>query len=135
MNKPFIHFCVYTLCMKFVLLATGIYCITFLQSGCTYDKAELLNPGNTCDTTNISYSFSIVPLLTSNCTGCHSGASAPNGVRLDTYEGVNSVADALLLGVINQSRGYIPMPKNGTKLTDCSINKITQWLAAGRPHN
>ncbi len=119
--------------MRYLLIAVLLY-IAVPQTGCYYDKAELLNPGNICDTTTITYSFSVNPILTANCTGCHSGANAPNGVRLDTYEGVKiQVLNGFLVGVITHSAGYSPMPKNGTKLSDCSINKIRKWIADNYP--
>jgi hypothetical protein len=121
--------------MKYLLIA-GLLTLIVLQTGCYYNKEELLNPGNICDTTNITYRFSVNPILTINCTGCHSGPNAPNGVRLETYEGVKiQASNGFLLSVITHSAGYPPMPKNGGKLSDCNIEKIRKWIDAGAPDN
>jgi hypothetical protein len=119
--------------MKFFFAA---FFLLTAQTACYYNKEELLNPGNVCDTTNITYRFSINPILTSNCTGCHSGPNAPDGVHLDTYEGVKvQAANHFLIGVITHSPGYPAMPKNGNMLSDCNINKIRMWVDAGFPDN
>ena len=106
------------------------------EGGCYYDKQELLNPNSTCDTTIVTYSGSVNPLITASCTGCHSGANAPLGIKLDVYTDVNTQAlNGKLLGAITHSPGFSPMPKNGTKLSDCNIAKIENGLNAGAPDN
>ena len=106
-------------------------------AGCYYDDPDILDPNRaTCDTTIITYSGSVNPILTANCTGCHSGANAPAGVKMDAHASVKLVATSgKLMGSINHAAGYSPMPKNGTKLSECNIAKIRQWVAAGAPNN
>lgn len=106
-------------------------------SSCYYDKEELLYPGQSvCDTTLITYSQTVVPIISSNCLGCHAGANASASIRLDNYTGVKNVAsNGLLLGAINHAAGFSPMPKNGNKLSDCNITKIRLWVEAGTPNN
>ncbi len=108
-----------------------------LQSGCYYDKHDVLNPGSaTCDTAIVTYSGSINPIITANCTGCHSGTNAPLGIKLDIYTDVNTQAlNGKLLGTITHSAGFSPMPKNGTQLNDCNIAKIKKWVSSGAPNN
>lgn len=107
-----------------------------ILSGCYYDDPDLLDPNRTtCDTTIVTYSGSVSPVLTAYCTGCHSGPNAANGIKLDARASVLLVGNARLLGAINHSPGYSPMPKNATKLNDCSIAKIRIWLANGAPDN
>lgn len=109
--------------------------IAFL-SGCYYDDPDILDPNRTiCDTTIVTYSGSVNPILTAYCTGCHSGANAANGIKLDTRASVLLVGNTRLLGTINHAAGYSPMPKNATKLSDCSLAKIRIWLANGAPDN
>lgn len=119
--------------MKYLVF---ILFIAFIQ-GCYYDNKDILNPGAvTCDTTIVTYSASVNPVLTAYCVGCHSGANAPLGVNLETYTGVKSqVTNGKLIGTVTHSSGFIPMPKNGNKLSDCSIAKIRQWVAAGARNN
>ena|ERR1700712_2806102 len=114
-----------------------LFIIYLLQSGCYYDKHDLLNPGaSVCDTAIVTYSGSVNPIITANCTGCHSGANAPLNIKLDIYQGVSVQAlNGRILGAITQSPGFSPMPKNGTKLSDCNIAKIKKWIEAGAPDN
>ena len=122
--------------MKRFLFITIILIAGLLQSGCYYDKHDLLNPNSTCDTTIVTYSGSVNPIITANCTGCHSGANAPLGIQLDVYTNVNIQAlNGKLLGAITHSSGFSPMPKNGTKLSDCNIAKISKWVSSGAPDN
>jgi hypothetical protein len=105
-------------------------------SGCYYDDPDILDPNRpVCDTSIVTYSGSVRPILMGNCTGCHSGANAAYNIRLDTRASVMLVGNARLLGSINHSAGYVPMPKNAAKLIDCSIAKIRIWLANGSPDN
>src|SRR4051812_5413525 len=114
----------------------AILFIVFIQ-GCYFDKNELLNPpAISCDTTKITYSGTINPILVANCAGCHSGANAPLGIKLDQYNTVKGLATTgMLIGVITHAPGFDPMPKNGGIINDCSISKIRLWIAAGALNN
>ena len=47
------------------------------------------NNNNTgCDTVGMTYSANVQSIMNTHCTSCHSGASAPLGIMLDTYAGV-----------------------------------------------
>ena len=111
--------------------------IALFGTGCYYDKGELLNPGTAiCDTTIVTFSGSVKPILTANCTSCHSSPNPPLGVLLDRYSGVkNQAINGKLLGVITHSPGFLPMPQNAMKLSDCNIAKIKKWVIAGAPDN
>jgi cytochrome c5 len=88
-----------------------------------------------CDTTTVTYSTTIVPILQSNCTGCHSGNNPSGGIKLDNYASVSTVvANKKLIGSITQSTGYWAMPPNG-KLSDCNIGKIKAWVYRGALNN
>lgn len=104
--------------------------------GCYYDKEEVLYPSTACDTAAVTYSMSVVPVLSANCISCHGGSTPSAAIRLDTYAGVKQQVDnGRLLGAINQAVSYSPMPKDGTKLSNCNIAKIRIWVAAGSPNN
>jgi hypothetical protein len=105
-----------------------------------YDKTFPLS--STCDTTNVSYSRDIVPVITANCAvagGCHDAAgSSVSGHDYTTYAGVKAVATYdFIVTDINwvPTAGHNNMPKNGAKLPDCDINKITRWVNEGAPNN
>lgn len=109
-----------------------------LIMGCYKDKRELLYPGNNCDTSSVTFVGTIQPILTQNCagTGCHQGAASAAGIDLSNYSGTKIIADnGKLIGVINHSPGFSPMPKNMSKLRECDINKISTWVNKGALNN
>lgn len=106
-------------------------------SGCYYDKKDLLLLPPTCDTTmQATYSSGVKPILSSQCTSCHSGLNPAGYIGLEEFITVKSLAaSGLIMHVIKHDPGYLAMPKNGGKLSDCDINKIAKWIAAGEPNN
>jgi hypothetical protein len=124
------------------LQLTGVIAVAFLllltvsTASCKYDKQELLFPNTVCDTTVVTYSVSVAPILSANCTRCHGGSTPSAGIKLDVYSGVKIYADnGSLLGAISHDPSFSPMPKNGPKMSDCNIAKIRKWIAAGSPNN
>ena len=104
---------------------------TWIQQG-----AQNLICENMCDSSLFNYSGAIQPLIQAKCQGCHSGANAQGGIDISTYTLLKAkVADGKLWGSINQLPGFSPMPKNGTKLSDCEIKQFQKWIAAGSPNN
>ena len=88
---------------------------------------------------DVSYSFTIKPVLQSNCYTCHSNANASGfgaNIRLEDYNDVKAVSDdGRLLGSIRHESGYSPMPKGGSKLSDCTILQIEIWIENGSQNN
>jgi cytochrome c553 len=119
-----------------IAIATLLAAVLLLGEGCYYDKEEILYPNTACDTSNITFSLSVAPVLNANCVGCHGGNTPSAAIRLDTYAGVKQQADnGRLLGTVTHAASYSPMPKGGAKLSDCNIAKIRKWIAAGSPNN
>ena len=119
--------------MKYLLFCV---LLAFSTIGCYYDRRDILIENTPCDSTIITYSGKVLPILSSVCVSCHSGSAPASGIKLDQYGSVRGVAlGGLLLGVINHDPAYPAMPKNGGKLSDCNINIITKWIAAGAPNN
>ena len=117
------------------LILTSSILLSSLNS-CYYDKSDLLYPGTACDTAAVKYSTSVMPVLSSNCINCHGGGIPSAGISLDTYAGVKiQVDNGRLWGAVSHSPNYSPMPKNGIKLNNCSLEKIRIWIAAGAPNN
>jgi hypothetical protein len=113
--------------------------ILFFTLSCYYDNEEALYPSlnSACDTSSVTFSGKIVPMLTDNCLSCHSNAtaaSAGNNIRLENYADVQARA-AAIKGSINHTGTYSPMPKNGTKLSACLIARFNIWVRAGTPNN
>ncbi|MFZ4707717.1 MAG: c-type cytochrome domain-containing protein [Bacteroidales bacterium] len=89
-----------------------------------------------CDTTNVTYTNHIKPMVQNACQGCHSGAAPGGGIELSTYAGIKAVADnGKFFGSISHLSGYSAMPKNGNKLTDCQIKMVQIWINQGAPQN
>ncbi|MBI1288928.1 MAG: hypothetical protein GC178_15275 [Flavobacteriales bacterium] len=93
----------------------------------------------TCDSTSVSYSGSVVPILELYCFGCHSSTSAPNsggGVALEPYSNLMTyVNNGFLIGDITHQNGYNAMPLGGNKLDDCKIGTIRNWINEGAQNN
>ena len=113
-----------------------------LLSSCYYDKEDQLYPlsnsgsGGTCDTTNVTYTAAIQPILAQNCalSGCHDAATKSSGYDLSSYDGAKATANSgRMMGSIKQENGFSPMPKGMTKLNDCNISKISAWINKGMP--
>ena len=94
------------------------------------------NCGTACDTTQFRYAANISVILSTNCTGCHSGPTPSAGINLSNYFGVRAQAtNGRLYGAITHTAGFSPMPKNAAKLSDCQITQVRKWIAAGILNN
>ena len=103
-----------------------------LMAGCYYDTEAELYPDRFCDTTNVTWSATIQPIIQGNCAipGCHvTGGTDPD---LTTYLGVKVEADNGTLRqevVVDRT-----IPKNSV-LNPCAIDQIDAWIQAGAPEN
>lgn len=89
-----------------------------------------------CDTNNFTFANAIEPLINTYCKGCHNAVQASGGIRLDNYTSVKSAVDnGSLYGAISHQQGYSPMPKGGSKLSDCNITRVNRWIASGASDN
>jgi hypothetical protein len=117
--------------ISLAVLAFGLLAL----SGCYYDNEQDLYPGIQCDTSNVTYSGTIAPILNANCVQCHNSVSPSNNIDLSTYDGVHAVPTSILIGVITWQSGYPQMPKGGSQLPSCDISKIEIWIRNGEPNN
>jgi hypothetical protein len=118
---------------------TGVVlaCIILLPA-CVWENLEDLRPDKPdCDTTAVSFSMDIKPILSNNCFGCHSNVNAPSfggGLSFEDHEDV-SANSTRITGAINHKEGFLAMPQGGDKLDPCSIMKFEAWVSAGTPDN
>lgn len=100
-------------------------------SACDDDEPEV------CDTSDVSFSAVILPIVEQNCfTGCHNGSNPTAGFALETYEQIkNSVDLGGFLGSIRHEEGFTAMPLNKDPLPDCDISKIAAWIDQGALDN
>jgi hypothetical protein len=111
-------------------------------AGCYYDNEEELYPNPPeCDTTNVTYSGTIYPIIENNCKFCHGSGSQQGGILLEDYSSISAAAQkpagqpGSLYGAVSHHPDNYPMPKNGNKLSDCNIKKIEIWISDGTPNN
>jgi Planctomycete cytochrome C len=107
--------------------------LNWIQQG-----AQNLTCESNCDTTNVTYSGTVKPLLDLKCKGCHGTNNPGGGIKLTNYDEVKAQADiGKLLGSINHSYGFKPMPypTGSNKLPQCEIDVIRIWVEAGAPNN
>ncbi len=106
---------------------------------CRYNKAELVYPKKTepCDTVSISYRTDIIAIVSTHCYSCHSGTAIDgDGITLDSYADLSGAALYTdLLQMIQHDPGFIEMPKDNPKLSECNIAKIRTWIREGAPDN
>jgi len=119
-------------------LATVVIFLFFFVS-CYYDSEEALYPAlsTSCDTTNVTFSGTIVTILDNNCYSCHSNSTAAsygNNIRLQNYADVLARADRIV-GSIKHLDTYSAMPKTGGMIKTCSINQFDIWVRKGMPNN
>lgn len=100
--------------------------------------AQDLTCTSSCDTTNVTYSGSVKPLLDLKCKGCHGASNPGGGIKLTNYD--EAKVEALngdLLGSISHNGINIPMPypAGSAKMPQCEIDVIRIWVDAGAPNN
>lgn len=115
-----------------------------LFCGCYNDKYDKLYPVpvTTCDTTTITYSHDIAPIIANYCLSPGNGCHDVTGAGVSGYDYQTNIlalqsnaATGLLLPDINWDPRHNAMPKNAAKLPDCDINKITRWVNQGAQNN
>lgn len=124
---------------KQLVKITGFTIIAIAVTSCYYDNEEYLYPGlpgGQCDTTGITYTGFVAPLLASNCNSCHNEAAPSGNVVTSTYDGLKTVVNSgQFRKAINHEPGAQQMPQNTDKLTSCELLKIDAWINQGAPQN
>jgi hypothetical protein len=119
-------------------ISCSLLAIGLLLQCCYYDNEAVLykNGGGTvCDTTNVTYSQTIAPIMSNNCNSCHWSGAGIGVITID-YTNLNIiVANGKLSKSVNWTGGAIPMPLGGQKLSSCDLDKITKWINNGALNN
>ena len=86
-----------------------------------------------CDTSNVTFTGQIWPMMESYCTGCHSASAPGGGIVIADYSDMVSLAEnGSLMGSIRWETGYAKMPTN-QQLSECSISQLQKWINEGFP--
>jgi len=86
-----------------------------------------------CDTSSVTFSEQIWPMMESYCTGCHSASAAGGGIVIADYSDLVSLAEnGSLMGSIRWEAAYANMPTN-QMLSECSIDQLQKWIDEGFP--
>ncbi len=120
-----------------LILFSSLFSSVFILSSCTKDSEEKkLENFRYCKDSLVSFSANVQPILSQDCASCHTGASAENGVELDSYIGVTTtVTPELLMDCMKHTNGAKPMPQGKPKLNDCKIATIQKWISEGMLNN
>ncbi len=106
-----------------------------LLSSCYYDNQEDLYQylDNNCDTTDITFSNSILPIISDECSSCHLGVNALGQVSLNNYtEVMVYIENGELLSDIKGETNM--MPKSGL-ISSCKLSVIEKWINDGAKNN
>ena len=120
------------------LILSLLVFLIILNFSCTYYSEESLYPEtNLCDSTGVTYSGIIFPILENNCFPCHGSAVAiekGGHLVLEGYSNIVDIKDIIRVAIRHES-GAQPMPKDAAKLNDCQIRQFEIWLESGSPEN
>lgn len=115
-----------------------VFCGVLAFCGCRHQQDDAIVPELLpCDTSAVTYSGSVVPILLSRCAlpGCHVAGGNGTG-DFTTYAGVFSqVQNGNMVPALQRTTGAIPMPPDGSRIPDCDIATIVAWVNAGAPNN
>lgn len=120
-----------------LLIFIPMLSIPLLLTHCTYDNEVEKYMDSQCDTSNVTYSNTIRPILENNCYTCHNAEDASSiggNIVLDNYQAVEEKATRMLRAV-QHAEGYTNMPKGQPKLDECTIAKIRIWVEEGALNN
>lgn len=89
-----------------------------------------------CDSSDVTYSGSILPIIQFNCIGCHSTADPQGDINLEHFAKVKELVDnGSFYGSILHHPDYVPMPREDITLPECYLRLISIWIDNGAPDN
>ena len=120
---------------NFILLISFI--LATAASSCAYHVEEELYPDGVCDTLNVTYSGTVLPIIQQNCYECHSNENVQLSlIPLEGYSNIIiKINDGKLVRAIRHQSNVSAMPKDRPALAECDILKIEKWVSLGAPDN
>lgn len=101
------------------------------QNSCYYDNEVDQYGVAICDTTGISFSQDIMPIINANCISCHVQGGQQESSPFTSYQEIKNYSSAMMERV-NGVGGI--MPPSGP-ISECNQSKIEAWVKAGAPNN
>lgn len=84
--------------------------------------------GQNCDPSEVNYEQSILPLMQEYCIGCHNSNNPAGGYDYTDYDVLlASVANGSLIGSLESTEGFSPMPP-GTTMETCAVDQLKAWI-------
>lgn len=124
--------------MKLVLVCIYIFAALIFSCSKSSDKSK--DAVSTCPDSSgtISFNTHIVPIINASCgknnSSCHSSLSGFGD--FNNYQGFISHPDDHLIHSIKQDDpNYKFMPIGASKLSECNIAKIVNWIKQGKKNN
>ena len=114
-----------------------LFAIVPLFIACSHDVDDVLPPLVLCDTSAVTWSATIVPILQTRCAlpTCHVPGGNGTG-NFTTYAGVlTHVENGKLLNAVQHLPGALPMPPDGATIPECDIQALVTWVNDGAFEN
>ena len=100
--------------------------LLLILTSCSKDKVTEIPESGCIDT--ISYSTTILPMISTYCFDCHDNTSP----ILTDFSSISSSADKILKSIKGESK---LMPEGGPKLNDSLIDQFSCWILQGKQNN
>lgn len=119
--------------MKFII--SFFFVLLFSCNKTDQGLSPSCSPLSNVTSSLISFNSHILPIFNTNCNNgnCHGGNA--DGKSFLTHSDVVLVSNTEIIGSINHSTGFSPMPKSQPKLRQGEIDTITTWINEGKPDN
>lgn len=115
----------------FVVFSFAILTV-FAPTACYYDNEAEQYGATTCDTTAISFSQDVQPIINASCVSCHAPGGEQETTPFTTYDEIKLYTSGAIVERITGVGGI--MPPSGA-ISSCNQLKIQAWVNAGAPNN
>ena len=105
--------------------------LTVIVVSCKKEKVPA--SGDPACTDTVSFNSTILPLINTNCTGCHDVGNT-NGYTFTNHTNISNNA-AIMLNAMRGQGGVQLMPPTGEPLPDSLIQKFSCWISQGKNNN
>jgi uncharacterized membrane protein len=121
---------------KLLAYTLALSAMVYALSGCLSDKVVEPAVPEVCDSSLVTYTAKVAPLLQARCNSCHSEAvfrSLGGRIALYDYETAQSSFQGprFFCAIRQQGGDCQAMPRGSAKLSDCEINMLQAWVDSG----